>query len=478
MDTTGRIEHVVVLMLENRSFDHLFGFRPGVEGLKGTEFNLLDPSKPESSTNRAFHVTGGANYATESGQGPGHSIAAANDQICNNKNGPSAAFPARNNGFVKNYVLELHNDKVGSPTDDEIAAVMEAFQPNRLPAINALADAFCVCDHWFSEVPGPTQPNRLFMHSATSAGYVHNDWKHIFNQRTIYNNLEDAGKTWATYDFDLNEVRNFSQVNKRTANFKRFDPTFAADAKAGKLPNYSFILPRFNNGAQPANDQHAPNDVRYGDQFIADVYAALVQNADAWKKTVLIITYDEHGGYYDHVVPPSQNVPNPDGINSPLPHDPKWVTPFNFDRLGFRVPAVIASPWVQKGVVDSTQYQHTSVLATLKKLFGLNGFLTKRDESARSFDHLFTALQNPREDYPKELPRVALPPLPSRDDPLHPANQPLDAMQREWIHGLHLMAARSQGAAGALGTAPTSQGNAADFINTLYQTQAGGSGSR
>jgi hypothetical protein len=109
----ARIEHVVVLMLENRSFDHIFGFRSGVEGLKGTEVNLLDPSLPESASNPAFHVTGGASNATESGQGPGHSIAAANWQLCNNKKGPSAAFPARNNGFVKNYRAELIDECVG-----------------------------------------------------------------------------------------------------------------------------------------------------------------------------------------------------------------------------------------------------------------------------------------------------------------------------------------------------------------------------
>lgn len=457
-------------MLENRSFDHLFGFRPGVEGLKGTEFNLLDPSKPESSTNPAFHATGGANYATESGQGPGHSITASNWQLCNNKTGPSAAFPARNNGFVKNYRSELISDHIGSPTTDEIAGVMEAFQPNRLPSINALADAFCICDHWFSEVPGPTQPNRLYMHSATSAGFVYNDWKHVFEQKTIYNNLEAAQKTWATYDFDLNEVKSFSQVNKKTANFKRFDAAFASDAKAGKLPNYSFILPRFNNGAQPANDQHAPSDVRYGDHFIADVYEALVQNTDAWKKTVLIVTYDEHGGYYDHVIPPATNIPNPDGINAPLPHDPSFVPHFAFDRLGFRVPAVIASPWVKKGKVDSTRYQHTSVLATLKKLFGLPSFLTKRDASANAFDQLFAELSQPRDDYPTTLPRVALSPLPDRDDPSHPANQPLDSLQREWVHGLHIRAAQSKKGVKNLGPMPTAQGDAGEFIHKLHDT--------
>jgi len=468
MPHTAPIEHVIVLMLENRSFDHIFGFRQGVEGLKGTEVNLLDPSKPESTSNPAFYATAGANFATESGQGPGHSFAAANWQLCNNKTGPSKQFPAKNNGFVKNYREELIHDRVGSPTSDEIGSVMKAFFPGRLPSINALADEFCVCDHWFSEVPGPTQPNRLFMHSATSAGYIYNDWKHEFEQRTIYNSLEDAGKTWAVYDFDLNEVMNFSQVNQKKANFRRFETDFISEAADGKLPTYSFIIPRMNNGKEPANDQHAPNDVRFGDNLIADVYDALVKNDAAWKKSVFILTYDEHGGYYDHIGPPLQKIPNPDGKTAPLPKDPKWVTPFAFDRLGFRVPAVIASPWVVKGSIDSSQYQHTSVLATLKKLFGLKTFLTKRDASAQPFDALFNGLRTPRDNYPAKLPRIALPPLPARGSALHPANQPLDTMQQEWLHGVHVMAARKSGGK-PLGPTPTTQGEVAPFVRHLYQ---------
>jgi phospholipase C len=442
MAGTQRIQHVVVLMLENRSFDHIFGYRAGVNGLSGNEFNLLKPSKPVSARNPAFYVSNGAPFAVPVGQGPAHSFTDANIQQYNNKNGPARGFPASNSGFVASYHTELtFADRVPDVTGEEIRVVMEAFAPGRLPSIGALADAFCVCDNWYSDGPGPTQPNRLYIHAGTSAGYVINDWSHTFNFRTIYNSLQDTGYTWATYDFDQNEVKEFSQVNTQKSCFRDFTTSFASDVQSNKLPSYSFIIPRFLNADLPANSQHPPQDARYGDNLIADVYDALAANPDVWRNSVLIVLYDEHGGLYDHAIPPSVGVPNPDGINSPPPGvTASWVPQFAFDRLGFRVPVIIASPWVARGRVDSTRYQHTSVLATLKVLFGLPSFLTRRDASANSFDSLFSELSAPRTDTPATLPRAATPPLTvSKDDPRHPANRPLDLTQTELLLGVHQM---------------------------------------
>jgi phospholipase C len=368
---------------------------------------------------------------------------------------------------VKSYRDALRHDHIAAPTPDQLAVVMESFLAARLPAINALADAFCLCDHWFSEVPGPTQPNRLYIHMGTSAGFVHNVWNNLFDNRTIYNSLEDAGKSWATYDFDANEVKNLTKASRDPSRFKRFDQ-FSADVRSGALACYSFIVPRMFNADQPANDQHAPRDARYADHLIADVYEALVGNEALWKKTALIVTYDEHGGFYDHVIPPARGIPNPDGINSPPPGDQgSWVPHFAFDRLGLRVPAIIASPWVKKGKVDSTRYQHTSVLATLKKLFGLEEFLTKRDASATAFDSLFSELPAPRTDYPPKLPRPPLPELPPRDDPNHPANQPLDSLQEDILQGLRVLRAGKEEGLEAM-SAPTTQGDAANYVRNCY----------
>ncbi|HEX8919863.1 MAG TPA: alkaline phosphatase family protein, partial [Pyrinomonadaceae bacterium] len=152
--TVGRIEHIVVLMLENRSFDHIFGFRQGVNGLTGKEFNLLDPTKPESDVNPSFHTGSGAPFVViNSKNGPSHSLKGTNVQIFNNGTGPDAQHPARNSGFARNYRDELLSEHVQNPSQAAIAVAIQSFSPGHLPSINALADAFCICDNWFSEVP-------------------------------------------------------------------------------------------------------------------------------------------------------------------------------------------------------------------------------------------------------------------------------------------------------------------------------------
>jgi phospholipase C len=473
----GPIEHVVVLMMENRSFDHIFGYRHGIDGLKGSEFNLLNPAKPESDSNPAYYVSNGAPYAVLAGEGPGHSLNAANVQLCNNKNGPDDSNPATNNGFVSNYQTELvYADKVKNPTPEILRVVMESFAPNRLPSINALADAFCICDNWYSEVPGPTQPNRLYMHAATSFGFALNVWTQIFDGPTVYNRLQDAGYTWGTYYFDDNDLAEFSQINKQTENFKLYEDSFASDVKAGALPNYTFIEPRFvNSQDEMANSQHAPQDARYGDNFIADVYETLRSNEELWSKTVLIVIYDEHGGFYEHIIPPSQDIPNPDGINSPPPGNKISYAPtFDFNRLGFRVPLVIASPWVKAGRVDSTRYQHTSILATVKKMFGWDDFLTKRDASANTFEHLFSELDAPRSDTPQKLPRAALPKITAdTDSPEHPANHPLDTIQQGILMKAYHLTQGSHPEGPSPDDLPTTQGEVSDFIRARYARHFG-----
>src|SRR5437868_9564270 len=252
------IQHFVVLMMENRSFDHIFGFRPGVNGLKGTENNLHKPDNPESETNPVFVVNNAAPFAIDMGQGPGHSVNQTNEQLFGTKT-PTKNQKAQNDGFLMAYSAELFADHIKKPAHDELAVVMESFVQTRLPSLTALADNFCLCDNWFSEVPGPTQPNRLYLHAATSAGWAHNAWKQQFDLVTIYENLQNKGMTWSTYEFDQNEVREFTRVNTQTNCFKKY-AAFKGDVMAGTLPNYCFIAPRFLNtkSGQLANDEHAP----------------------------------------------------------------------------------------------------------------------------------------------------------------------------------------------------------------------------
>lgn len=484
----SRIKHVVVLMLENRSFDHVFGFfKPAagqtIENLHGPNAalsNRLDPSKPASTSNPSFAVSHPAPFAVHDKEGPSHSFAAVCVQLCNDKDGPSSASPVRNNGFVRSYSDDLLR-RTHTVAHDTVAEVMASFDSTQLPAINQLAREFCLCDHWFCEVPGPTMPNRMFIHAATSEGYVHNAFKRDFTSKTIYELVVGKGLTWCTYFHDLNEVLQFKNLGMAPAHFRRFDQRWASDVAKGDLPNYVFILPRFNNmkaapghAAQPANSQHAPEDVRFGEHLIADVYDALAANHALFKDTVLIVTYDEHGGFFEHVAPAA--APNPDGQNSPNPDDDAHfqVPSFAFDRLGLRVPCVIVSPWIKKGIVENRRLQHTSVIKTATELFGLAGPLNARDASAKSFADLFTQLSTARGagDMPATLTRPSLASVVTSvvaGVEVDSADEPLDSLTEEWVKGFAELMARRTGAtllgAAASEPLPRTQGEAADYID-------------
>jgi kumamolisin len=402
------IQCVVVLMLENRSFDHLFGSWPGVSGLaQGPFSNRPNPAATASTTaNKAIKAGQPALFTVAQGQGPSHSLDGTNVQLFTTQVVPSGAAlkPVNDRGFVQSYKSELGADGFGGPGVD-LTPVMQTFTAGQLPGLTALAENFVLCDQWYSEVPGPTMPNRLYMHAATSVGWARNDWSVPLAGVTIYEQMQTNGRTWAVYYSDQNEVAQYSRINTQRANFKLYESGFAADAAGAKLASYNFIIPRFAGSAKdgPVTSMHAPQDVRPGDQLVADVYAAL-RSSPQWPQTLFIVTFDEHGGYFDHGNPPA--AVNPDGINSPAPGDNASFAPqFAFDRAGLRVPTILASPYLAKGVVCSKPLQHTSVLATVRKLFGIDTALTKRDAAAATFEDLFIA--TPRSDAPVTLTRKA-----------------------------------------------------------------------
>jgi phospholipase C len=463
----SKIEHIVVLMLENRSFDHIFGFRNGVNGLTGTEFNLLDPSQPQGPTNPPVKVSNAEPYSITAGQGPSHSFNSVTMQIYGTKK--PASTSGKNNGFVKDYRESLSVDHVPNPTPEQIRVVMESFAPGTLPALEALADAFCLCDRWFCDVPGPTMPNRMFAHMGSSVGYVHNVWSHKFSDTTIYDLLDQGGKSWATYDFDQNEVRQFPSLAANTAAFRSFESSFAKDVQSGTLPSYSFIIPRFFAKNGPVTSMHGPYDVRPADEFVAEVYNTLRSSPAVWKKSALIVTMDEHGGFYDHVVPPVLPAAALDAFSSPPPGDTaSWVPSFKFDRLGLRVPTLIVSPWVSAGRVDSTEYRHTSILATAIKRFGLGGRLTNRVKTAATFDKLFSE-SAPRTDTPVTIGSVQRIPTPrsfAAGTTLDPSQYGLDSMQHEFVQGVDELTRPAGKEPLALQAHPDTQAAASDFINS------------
>ncbi len=476
-------------MLENRSFDHYFGFfEPSagqkIENLLGPNAGLSnrpDPSKPESPDNPRFPVSKNAPFAVHDKDGPSHSFNSVCIQLCNDRSGPSPQRPVKNNGFVHSYRDHLMQ-RTGSAERKVLAEVMASFTPQQLPAINALAQNFCLCDHWFCEVPGPTMPNRMFIHAATSEGYVHNDFKRPYKSKTIYELFEQKNLSWAVYFHDLNEVIQFTKLKRTPETFRRFDERWRSDVAKNKLPTYSFIFPRFlNKNGQPANSQHAPEDVRFGEHLIADVYDALAANQALFRQTVLIITYDEHGGFYDHVAPGS--APNPDGMNSPNPDDQAdfKVPSFRFDRLGLRVPTIIVSPWIQKGIVENRRLQHTSVIKTMTEMFNLNGPLNKRDESAASFADLFQKMSAPRpaSDMPDKLPRPSLASATRSLALGSPVDEPLDSLTKEWVEGFMALTA-STAELGKRGLAqeeavavPETHGDAAEFVDNRLKAAFG-----
>ena len=456
------IEHIVVLMLENRSFDHMLGFLPPtghlaqLEGLSGHEFNYINPS---DSSSQKFFVQGGALYeffGNTRSEGPPHTLPAANIQLTGDLTGPGPNNPASNNGFVKAFVASLKaaaTTPAFYATPDDIKPVMQCFAPEQLPALRTLAEEFMLCDHWFSSVPGVTLPNRLYAHAATSMGCASNDAGQNFNCKTIYNSLADAGYTWRAYHSDVNELLLLTRVPQSRQLMPQF-AQFESDVAASDVANYTFIIPRFINynqgsaGIALADDQHAPDNVRMGEHLIAKVYNALRGNAAIWRKCLLLVVYDEHGGFYDHVVPPD-GVLNPDGLNSVAP-------PFDFTRLGFRVPAILVSPWIQKRL-NTTVYEHASIPATLKRFFGLNSFLTSRDSAANSFEALLMGESGFRDDTPETLP---VPPLPTPAEMAQRPLRPLDAVQRAMIQTVLSRSPRRRVSV----SPPATQNDAADLV--------------
>lgn len=390
------IEHVIVLMLENRSFDHFLGFlypaSSTFDGLTGTEFNLANPLNPAS----AKHTVNNAAQSKDLKEDAGHDFTDVHEQIFGVPLGSTGnPTPPLNGGFVRNYQRKNKQDP-GSG-----ARIMNCFNPDTLPILSRLAKEFCVCDHWFSSTPGPTWPNRLFVHTGASDGRVDNTYR-LYDDQTIFNLLSAAGKSWSFYmDGHVTQA----MALKKLWSFKKWAfqrlGTFKDLAASGKLPNYSFIEPRFFriDGFKAPTDQHPPHDVHRGEELIADVYK-MVRTSPLWEKSLLIITYDEHGGLYDHVHPPTAVPP---GKTS---EDP----PFEFDRYGVRVPAIVVSPYIARQTVVNTVFDHTSIIATVRKLFNITDHLTERDANAASLDECLN-LTTARTDAPVDIRDVVPVPL-------------------------------------------------------------------
>src|ERR1700761_5998794 len=202
-------EHFVVLMLENRSFDHLFGYLGKGDGLLGKNGPATNYLKPGDTTSTAFSSRKGGDYVAI-GQGPSHSLKQTNEQLFGVTK-PTPVVAAKTpplNGFVSSFKQALTYDLKRPPTDSELQQVMNCFDPVQLPVLSTLAQNFVLCDRWFADVPGPTMPNRAFVHAATSQGYTYNaGWKPKFTCKTVYDRINaDATRSWRVYSHDEDDV--------------------------------------------------------------------------------------------------------------------------------------------------------------------------------------------------------------------------------------------------------------------------------
>lgn len=418
LGTLGKINHVVVLMLENRSFDSMLGQlytnRPGFDGLTLKETNPDSKMNPVPVWNVGDRAT--VPQMTIPDPDPGELWVDMNMQLF----GPPppllnpTGVPAMK-GFVQNY-----ESQAGTPSGG-INQVMHYFTPDQLPVISKLATSFAVCDQWHASAPCQTWPNRFFAHTGTADGYENNSPPHFpYGMKTIYNLFGDQ-ETWKIYFHELPQSVVLSKLWFHLDRFRLYEE-FQNDATNGTLPSYSFIEPRYFADMDLPNDQHPPHVVTLGEQLIADVYNCL-RKGRKWKETLLIITYDEHGGNYDHAPPPPATPPSDVA-----------TTPFNFDRYGVRVPAVLVSPYIEAGTILKTPgipFDHTSIIATLCKRFGLDGPLTNRDRVAPTLEGVLN-LTEPTNLGPDS---IDMPAYKHSQDELEKAKAlPLNGLQKSLLH--------------------------------------------
>jgi phospholipase C len=397
------IDHVVLVMLENRSFDQLLGFLypkgDDFDGLDGSESNLtadgtvVKVSKITADMENAYY------YPLAN---PSEGYPATTEQLFSSSEPPTDGV-AKMDGFVTSFANELAHPKY--PDDPKLvgaepASIMAMYAPEVLPVLTGLAKGFAVCDRWFASVPTQTFPNRAFAVAGTAPGYVDNSAKGTptFDTPSVFGLLDQLGKTWKIYGWTGPPYTgsDFPDTVKPGPNGEVVDgfARFQSDAAGGKLPNFAYVEPAWAKHPKPGapastvaaddkvdfeveNDEHPVSNLAVGEKALYDIYQALRSNPEAWAKTLLIVTYDEHGGNFDHVPPPT---------GATRPDDIVGLSKFDYTRFGVRVPAVLVSPLIPPGTklrppAGGPPFDHTSIIATLRACFGI-GALKARDAKA------------------------------------------------------------------------------------------------
>ncbi len=446
---SGPIQHIFVLVLENRSFDHMLGIstsaapgetwwaNPGVgaDAIRHRQTTVNGAQQSANSYNgQGYGVRSGAPFVMP--VDPPHEFcdvqlqlasAAISGKPLDDKCQYSGTYPILTMaGFVQSYANEASVEGNAQALAD-LGAVMACLTQEQVPVISTLACEFAVCDNWYSALPGPTWPNRFFLHAATSGGLDNSPgtWDVIvsqvagyqFENGTIYDALDSQELPWSVYHGDdLPQILSLAGMDllRIANNFHDLDD-LASDLEGDDFPAYIFIEPNYGNlithggNFQCGSSEHPIDDVTRGEALIKQVYET-IRSSKYWPSSALVVLYDEHGGFFDHVEPPKAMPPG-DIIN---PANNQHG--FRFDQQGVRIPAVVASPWIPKitlpdakgqncNIIDHTRYDHGSLLATVERLYGLPS-LTQRDATANDFRKLFSA-KAPRTDAPLTLPDPA-----------------------------------------------------------------------
>ncbi|HEY1834921.1 MAG TPA: alkaline phosphatase family protein [Solirubrobacteraceae bacterium] len=402
-----QIDHIVVVMLENRSFDHMLGYLslPEAHGGKGrTDVDgLIGPAEnynPHEGQRVPIHHLTRTAYANEA-EDPDHSGESVDEQLANG-----------GQGFVENFarISRERAAKLGVPVP-EAGLVMGYYTADELPVYDHLAGEYCVVDRWFSSVPGATWPNRLYSVAGRAAGSRDDKSPPLYELPAFPRYLDEYDVDWRWYSFDpatlravdpayrLSNHHRFAFVDQRKLSIGEHavglvteeGPSFLDDVASGNLPAVSWIDPRFKDLkvlGPDSNDDHPPSDLIAGQDLILTIYHAL-SAAPTWSRTLLVITYDEHGGFYDHVPPPPATDDDPE-----------------FKRLGVRVPALLVSPLVAKASSSSAllgkdfHFDHTSIIKTILARFcardGEIPALTERVAAAQHLGHLLADASAPK----------------------------------------------------------------------------------
>jgi phospholipase C len=324
----GQIKTVVYLMMENRSYDHVFGARSWLEGLGGDGLAASMTNPDLAGEPVALWE---ADAETMCVPDPAHGWDASHVQF---------------NGGAMDGFVTTHQEEHGADV-----APMQYLTRAHLPVTWALADAYAICDRWFASVMGPTWPNRFYWLAGTSMGMTSNDIPPGgFVANTIFHRLEEAGVSWKIYYADLPFVPLLGAGFDIDVSDKLWRlEDFFRDAADGTLPSVVYLDPPFSNA-----DDHPPHHPILGQEYLASIYAALA-GSPQWNECLLVVTYDEHGGFFDHVPPPTTE-------------DDRAAE--GFDQLGFRVPTLVVGPYVKQGHVSSVVRDHTSALRHVETLFG------------------------------------------------------------------------------------------------------------